>query len=184
MPKGLKRYYGQHHLHFITFSCYRRLPFLTPRKRNHFVRVLQQTRAKYRFAVVGFVVMPEHVHLLIDEPEIGTPSTVVQVIKQRTASSRRRGSEKQLEIFSNQEHRFWQVRFYDFNVFTDRKRIEKLRYMHRNPVKRGLVPGPELWRWSSFRWYAEGAYCGVTLCEWSTALKNVKEQVSRRSMNG
>jgi putative transposase len=51
---------------------------------------------------------------------------------------------------------FWQARFYDFNVWTERKRIEKLRYIHRNPVKRGLVVSPELSRWSSFRWY----WCG------------------------
>jgi len=52
--------------------------------------------------------------------------------------------------------RFWQVRFYDFNVWTERKRIEKLRYIHRNPVKRGLVGSPEKWRWSSFHWYLAG----------------------------
>jgi len=50
-------------------------------------------------------------------------------------------------------HRFWQARFYDFNVWTEEKRIEKLRYIHRNPVKRGLVRSAEQWPWSSFRWY-------------------------------
>jgi len=55
--------------------------------------------------------------------------------------------------FGGAKH-FWQTRFYDFNVFTEKKRIEKLRYMHRNPVKRGLVGSPEQWRWSSFRDYA------------------------------
>ena len=48
---------------------------------------------------------------------------------------------------------FWQARFYDFNVWTTKKRVEKLQYMHRNPVKRGLVALPELWRWSSYRFY-------------------------------
>jgi putative transposase len=51
---------------------------------------------------------------------------------------------------------FWQTRYYDFNVRTERKRIEKLRYIHRNPVKRGLVESPEQWPWSSFRQYALG----------------------------
>ena len=45
----------------------------------------------------------------------------------------------------------WQARFYDFNVWTELKRVEKLRYMYRNPVKRGLVAEPEQWDWSSFR---------------------------------
>lgn len=48
---------------------------------------------------------------------------------------------------------FWQARFYDFNVWTTKKRVEKLRYMHRNPVKRTLVSSPEQWRWSSYRSY-------------------------------
>ncbi|MGH9530563.1 MAG: hypothetical protein ACRD2S_11680 [Terriglobales bacterium] len=48
----------------------------------------------------------------------------------------------------------WQHRFYDFVEFTEKKRIEKLRYMHRNPVKRGLVLKPGQWKWSSFRHYA------------------------------
>jgi hypothetical protein len=51
---------------------------------------------------------------------------------------------------------FWQARFYDFNVWTTKKRVEKLRYMHRNPVKRGLVESPEQWRWSSSRFYQLG----------------------------
>jgi REP element-mobilizing transposase RayT len=46
---------------------------------------------------------------------------------------------------------FWQTRFYDYNVRTEKKRVEKLRYMHQNPVKRGLVSAPEDWRWSSYR---------------------------------
>ena len=48
---------------------------------------------------------------------------------------------------------FWQSRFYDFNVWSSKKRIEKLRYLHRNPVKRRLVRSPEQWRWSSYRYY-------------------------------
>ena len=52
--------------------------------------------------------------------------------------------------------RFWQNRFYDFNIWTEKKRIEKLRYIHRNPVKRGLVSSPEQWSWSSYGWYLYG----------------------------
>jgi len=86
MPSGLHRTYGAHHLHFITCSCYRRLPFLgSPQARDRFVTILEQTRQRYRFVVVGYVVMPEHFHLLISEPEVGNPSTVMQVLKQRTA---------------------------------------------------------------------------------------------------
>ncbi|HKU25110.1 MAG TPA: transposase [Candidatus Sulfotelmatobacter sp.] len=86
MPSGLHRTYGMHHLHFITSSCYQRKPLLgLPRARDRFLSVLEQTRQQYRFVVVGYVVMPEHVHLLITEPETGSPSTVMQVLKQRAA---------------------------------------------------------------------------------------------------
>jgi REP-associated tyrosine transposase len=88
MPSGLHRTYGAHHLHFITCSCYRRLPFLnSPRARDRFLSILEQARQRYRFVVAGYVVMPEHVHLLLSEPETGSPSTVMQVIKQRTAKA-------------------------------------------------------------------------------------------------
>ena len=103
--------------------------------------------------------MPEHIHLLITEPEVGTPSTVMQVLKQRSARAllpkKKRSDPRQRSLFTNASLRtpFWQARFYDFNVWTAKKRVEKLRYMHRNPVKRGLVGLPEEWRWSSYRFY-------------------------------
>jgi REP element-mobilizing transposase RayT len=50
----------------------------------------------------------------------------------------------------------WERRYFDFNVFTERKRVEKLRYIHRNPIRRGLVERSEDWKWSSFRFYLEG----------------------------
>lgn len=158
MPVGLHRTYGAHHLHFITSSCYHRLPLLgTPGARDCFLAILEQTRQKYRFVVVGYVVMPEHIHLLITEPEVGTPSTVMQVLKQCTAHAlllKRKRRDPRRGGFDDQPRRaFWQERFYDFNVWSTKKRVEKLRYMHRNPVKRGLAESPELWKWSSYRHY-------------------------------
>jgi REP element-mobilizing transposase RayT len=82
MWRNLKRYYGAGDLHFITCSCYRRQPLLgTPRRRNLFLTVLEQVRKRYQFVVVGYVVMPEHIHLLISEPQEKTPSTVMQALK-------------------------------------------------------------------------------------------------------
>jgi putative transposase len=163
MPSRLHRTYGAHHLHFITCSCYRRLPLLSrAHSRDCFLAILEQVRVRYRFVVVGYVVMPEHVHLLITEPEIGNPSTIMQVLKQRTARAllpkRKRKDPRQRSLFGAESQRraFWQQRFYDFNVWTTKKRVEKLRYMHRNPVKRGLVESPEQWRWSSYRFYLLG----------------------------
>jgi putative transposase len=66
MGKNLKRYYGRGDLHFVTFSCYRRLPLLRMiRARNVFVKALGAIRDRYKFLLVGYVVMPEHVHRLL-----------------------------------------------------------------------------------------------------------------------
>jgi putative transposase len=162
MPKRLKRYYGQRHLHFITCSCYRRLPLLrSARAKNLFAKVLGEVRGRYGFALVGYVVMPEHIHLLIGEPARGTPSTVMQVLKQRVSHRlrrKRRTSAAQLRLrFDHSDDslpRFWQLRFHDFNVWSHKKRVEKLQYMHLNPVKRGLALHPKDWPWSSFSFYA------------------------------
>jgi len=180
MPWGLKRYYGAGDLHFITFSCYRRIPLLhSPRRRDLFLKVLEEMRLSYRFVAIGYVVMPEHVHVLISEPLRGTPSTVIQAVKlsflQRLLRrSVRRSS--QLLLWQNRPAHFWQRRFYDFNVNTPHKEIEKLRYMHRNPVKRGLVEEPDQWRWSSFRSYAYKEPGPVKINDWS--VKPIKRRAA------
>jgi putative transposase len=70
MPARLRRAYGTGYLHFITFSCFQRRPLLgAPQCRDLFLRILEETRIRYGIAVVGYVVMPEHVHLLLSEPE-------------------------------------------------------------------------------------------------------------------
>jgi putative transposase len=164
MPKGLKRYYGQGELHFITFSCYQRLPLLrTVRARNVFVQALAAIRERYNFLLVGYVVMPNHVHLLISESAKGTPSVVLKVLKQRVSRDIRKGMRRSspsqmLFAFSKGDRnlsRFWQPRFYDFNVWSAKKVGEKLDYMHANPVSRGLVKHPKDWPWSSWSFYAK-----------------------------
>ncbi len=146
MPWGLKRFQQTRQLHFVTFSCYQRQPLLaTPQARDLFEAALEQARIRYGFFVSGYVVMPEHVHLLVSEPEHGTLSQALQAMKQSVAR----------RLIGEGEH-FWQARYYDFNVWSAAKRIEKLRYMHRNPVMRGLVSRPEDWSWSSFRNHLTG----------------------------
>jgi putative transposase len=173
VPGQLKRYYGAKHLHFITCSCYHRLPVLgTPQRRDLFLDVLERARQRYRFVVVGYVVMPEHIHLLISEPQRGDPSVVMKVVKQEFARTVHR-RERYAGQPGIEAGNVWQRRFYDFNVWTEHKRIEKLRYMHRNPVKRGLVREPEQWLWSSFRFYAYGKIgtVRVNFQEWPLKIK-------------
>ena len=173
MPNRLHRYYGAGYAHFITTSCYQRLPLLgSARNRDLFVQVLEQVRRRYHFVVLGYVVMPEHVHLLIREPERGNPSVVMQAIKQGFARRllarlRRTVNARQLSLWSGpvERGRIWQPRFYDFVVWSQAKIEEKIRYMHGNPVKRGLVRTPEQWRWSSAREYILGEAGPVRLNE-------------------
>ena len=163
MPTTLKRYYGQGDFHFITFSCYRRLALLgTAQARNAMIEALREVRAKYGFALLGYVVMPEHVHLLIGEPLSETPSTVVQSLKLRVSKRLRRKSPKTsgghgalpFRDAETELPQFWQRRFYDFNVWSAAKRREKLEYMHRNPITRRLVKDPKDWMWSSYSAYS------------------------------
>lgn len=160
MPKGLQRFHSSGHEHFITCSCYHRRPFLaSARRRDLFLKILEEVRQKYQFIVWGYVVMPEHFHLLISEPGKRTVATAMQVLKQRVSRRCRRRKRRieQMPLWEAEMPRaFWQPRYYDFNVFSQRKHAEKLNYMHSNPVKRGLVESPELWRWSSYRMYRFG----------------------------
>src|SRR6266404_735570 len=120
MAHKLIRQYGRGHLHFITFTCYRRRPLLrSVRARNIFVQILGEVRDRYGFSLVGYVVMPEHIHLLISEPVKGTPSTVIQVLKQRVSRRlrrKKRRSSGQLNLLAasgdDSLPRFWQRRFY------------------------------------------------------------------------
>ena len=170
MPWGLERHYGAKDLHFITSSCYRRRPMLgTAMRRDLFLEVLEQVRRRYAFVVLGYVVMPEHFHLLVSEPNEKTLSDVMRALKlgfARRFIGRRKRTGAQWELFETVRERVWQHRFYDFNVCTEKKRIEKLQYLHRNPVKRGLVASPELWKWSSFRSYAFGEPGVVRINRW------------------
>jgi putative transposase len=166
MPAGLRRYYGKGHLHFITFSCYRRLPLLkSVRARDTFVKELGKVRDEMGFHLLGYVVMPEHVHLLMSEPPQGTPSTALQKLKLRVARKLRKrrkpacAGQMRLPFAETGAplRAFWQARFYDFNVYSKGKKKEKLNYMHANPVIRGLVKHPRDWRWSSWGFYQGGA---------------------------
>lgn len=110
---------------------------------------------------MGYVVMPEHVHLLLSEPRKGNLAQLIQVLKQRVSRAmraRKRRSPGQLTLkFPNttgELRRFWQRRYYDFNVYSAKKMREKLEYMHANPIQRKLVTHPKEWPWSSWSFYA------------------------------
>jgi putative transposase len=146
MPGSLKRFQTAESLHFVTFSCFHRLPLLeAPGAKETVEAVLEQTRARHLARVYAYVLMPEHVHLLVNEPPRILLAQLLKAVKQMTSRKLRGPREK-----------FWQERYYDRNVHGEKARSEVIRYIHRNPVKRGLVEKPEDWPWSSFRHYATG----------------------------
>lgn len=151
MPPRLERRQATGNSHFVTFSCFGRNPYLTSSESKTVLqRIIEETRSHYKFDVFGYVIMPEHVHLLLSEAELKPPNVALAVVKREVSSLLN-------------EKPFWLPRYYDFNVFTNAKRIEKLRYIHRNPVTRGLVQRPEDYSWSSFRAYAFLEPCPITI---------------------
>ena len=146
MPSRLKRYQTQGSYHFLTFSCYRRSPYLNnDRARAVFLEELEKLRQQHNFYVFGYVLMPEHVHLLLSEPKRYVLRTTMNVLKHETS-----------QRLKEDRKPFWLPRYFDFNVATWAKAVEKLRYIHRNPVVRSMVERPEDWPWSSYRHWLTG----------------------------
>ena len=122
--------------------------------------------------MLGYVVMPEHFHLLVSEPEKGDPSVVMQALK--LGFARRLLPTPRSHHGHTEPAHVWQRRFYDYNVRSQHKRLEKLRYIHRNPVRRGLVESPEQWGWSSFRDYAYGECGPLRVNDWGVLKMKVR----------
>jgi len=164
------RYYGFNHAHFVTTSTYRRVRVFDPEPfKDLWVRAVGKVRDALQFKLIGYVLMPEHFHLLFwTDPEIN-PSDIVRSLKIRTAMEilkflrehptqpwcRQTLNSLRLPptVHSPATYRVWQRRFFDLNLWTTGKILEKLNYMHANPVKRGLVRLAEEWPWSSYRYY-------------------------------
>jgi putative transposase len=144
MPARLQRFQTTGDVHFLTFSCHGRLPYLAdPVTCELFEHSLEAMRKRYVFHVFGYVIMPEHIHLLVSEPARAKLDRAIQALKTSVAKQR-------------PQRPFWLARYYDFNIHTGEKVKEKLHYLHRNPVTCGLVERPEQWRWSSFQHHHTG----------------------------
>jgi len=142
MPTGLRRLQGGGQPHFITFSCFHRQPYLKDRAaRDIFEQKFEAVRDKYGFFISAYVVMPNHVHLLISECPAALPGTCMQSLKIRVSKAL-------------PESPFWNKRYFDVNVISEQQWVNAVSYIHRNPVKRGLVQRPEDWAWSSAKSYA------------------------------
>lgn len=148
----------------MTFSCYLRQPFLTGEPLpGIFLQNLERIRRRFRLRVYGYVVMPEHVHLLLSEPETSTLAQAIQGLKISVSHAAKQSP-------------LWQRRYYDHNVRSHQSFIDKLRYIHRNPVKRGLCASPLDWKWSSYRHYATAEIGPVEIeSQWTADRRSGRE---------
>lgn len=154
--------------HELTFSCYRRFALLDPEPvKELFLAQLDKAREQFAFEVWAYVIMPDHVHLLL------WPTTIVydmmrilKVIKEQTAKAAiKTYREHRPELLDairvewpsgRTEHRFWQQGGgYDRNLWTPIAIHASIEYIHNNPVRAGIVEAATDWRWSSARWYAD-----------------------------
>ncbi len=181
--RSLPKFDDNSYAHFITTNTYKRYPFFRDQRLSQILlEELGFYSGRLGFTLVGYVIMPDHVHLLLwwsrDDKQLLDISKIMQVIKRATA--RRiidllRGRSEHLlrpiairreqmlsptrENISPQYHirspkfRLWQPGFYDFNIFSDEKLLEKLDYIHNNPVSAGLVLSPHDYEWSSYKEY-------------------------------
>ena len=146
---------------FVTFSCYHRLPLLNdPKTRKAFVEQIEFQREKHQLRIVAWVIMPEHVHLILC-PLDGQIGSSLRSIKQGFARSMLAGwKANQSNIIQSLTDprgvaHFWQRGGgYDRNMRDQDELNEKIEYIHWNPVRRELVEQPTEWIWSSARDYA------------------------------
>ncbi len=136
---------------FVTFSCFMRKPYLNqPGAKRLLVDEIDRARTKHLFKIIGYVLMPEHVHIVLFPQDKMKLGMVVGEIKSRMAK----------QYFAQSgvapvgvTRVFWQRRCYDHNCRSVETVREKVRYCHQNPVTRGLVDSAEKWPWSSYNWY-------------------------------
>jgi len=151
--KTRKRYEIQNHARFLTFSCFDQRPFFNdPELMDIFASRLMWSRQQLGFALYAWVVMPEHVHLLVrpNLPEV-TVSKMLMSIKRPVAKD----ALKLMRSHGEAPDNFWMAGGgYDRNIFSEDEMREKFEYIHANPVRRGLVQRPEDWEWSSARAWA------------------------------
>ena len=130
------------------------------RRRDLFVEVLEEVREKHDFVIAGYVVMPEHFHLLISEPRIGKLSSVMQILKQRVSRRCRKKNRKSVDQMKRGKTRALRLSgrlgITISTCFANASMWRSWATFIVNPVKRGLVRSPELLRWSSFRDYCLG----------------------------
>jgi len=178
--KRVKHFHRPGDVHELTFSCYRRMRLLTnDRWRRFLARAIDDATAAERFALVAFVFMPEHVHLLVLPTDAGCDAKAIsrflgavkRPTSQKVKADLTQRASRLLERLTIRERpgrsvfRYWQEGpGYDRNLTGPETISAAIDYIHMNPVRRGLVKRIEQWKWSSARWYlSEGRHVDAEL---------------------
>ena len=166
--KRCRRYNEPYHAHHLTFSCFRQQPFFSGRLApGWFLESLDKARRSEGFDLWAFVIMPEHVHLVIAPGETYDISRILWRLKKPFSDRVLRYVRQEHPAFLSRmeearpgghvSYRFWQAGGgYDRNLWTTQELYEKIHYIHDNPVRRELVERAEDWPWSSCRAWVEG----------------------------
>jgi len=162
--RKLKRFNLPGQARELTFSCFKRRPYLSSdRAKEWVVEAVQRARETHGFQLWAWVIMPEHVHLLVlperDQPDVGPIlSTIKQSVSRVALDWVRSHDPEQLEIFADRapsgkvSYRIWQRGAgYDRSLYSPKAIWNGIEYIHMNPVRRGLCPTPLDWEWSSAR---------------------------------
>ncbi len=166
---GLPRFHVEGHVYYITTVVYDRLPIFT---RPSFIIPLYDSLNFYRykqdFKLLGYVIMPDHVHLILWPFGSATPSDIMRDYKKFTATRIiRQAKVEQIEAWTSvferagletgrSHNKVWQDSYWDVNIYSEPFLRRKLNYLHRNPVRAGLVENPEDYVYSSYRNYVYG----------------------------
>jgi len=154
------------HAHSLTFSCNNRHPyFKSDRTCRWLIEAIDKARSDWNFRLWAYVIMPEHVHIIVwPNEKIYDISDFLKSIKQSVSRNARYFLEKEnplalekmiLKRGNRATFKFWQTGpGYDLNLYADEKLMEKIEYIHNNPVRRSLVKSTTDWKWSSACWYA------------------------------
>lgn len=157
----------QLYAHFIIFGVDRRRKLLDPdHPKRILLGVLNGELDQHSAKCVGFVIMPDHVHAIIWFPQLGQLSGFMHGWKRKSSFHIRewyRREATHYQAISGETDRFWTPKYHSFEIFERAKLEEKLRYMHENPVRQGLVQCAADWKWSSARWYERRQSVGVPI---------------------
>lgn len=168
------------HAHFTTINIYNRIPIL---KSYEFcdliIQNLEYYRKKLKFKLLGYVILPNHIHVIILPDSSKRYSDVIRDFKKGVAFAAIKtlsatGNKSLLDKFllksvrkDGQRYSFWQRKYFDFNIFSEKKFLEKLEYIHNNPVDLGLAKHPGDWRYSSWKNYHLKDFSVITIDELS-----------------